>query len=122
MNTTENNKKIAEFMEHHLEHPLIDTYDPNGEDYEYDTSWDWLMVVVEKIEQTGTKDGRTFTIDVHKDNVIINQYSKYGKYHNEIIVTGGGTRIENLYNACIEFVEWWELNSEEIKTENNESN
>lgn len=61
------------------------------------------MLVAEKIEQTETKDSRTFTIDMHKDNVIINQY---GKYNNEIIVIGGDTRIENLYNACVEFVEW----------------
>src|SRR5690606_17765769 len=103
MNTTENNKLLADFLNEL-------TYNSDGQikedlkklDFHY--NWNSLMRVAQRIEQTETKDGRTFTIDMHKDNVIINQY---GKYNNEIIVTEGGTRIENLYKACIEFVEWY---------------
>lgn len=157
MDITENNKKIAEFLEwckgtyqckitnpKHPQfkikqpieevflledsHPIVeniytdlpgfhwdyDKEDENGnvvnrlkffpEDLKFHNDWNWLILVVEKIEETETKDGRTFTVDIHRDNVIINQY---GKYNNEIIVTERGTRIENLYNACIEFVEWY---------------
>ena len=111
MNTTENNKKLAEFLGWEVKHystPICDIVTPFGQltetQLKFHNDWNWIMLVAEKIEQTETKDGRTFTIDLHKDNVIINQY---GKYNNEIIVTEGGTRIENLYKACIEFVEWY---------------
>lgn len=123
MNTTENNKKIAEFLG--WETDEVEVIAPKSlevivpfetvkgffttsvfkhDELKFHNDWNWLLLVAEKIETVETKDGRTFTIDIHKDNVIINQY---GKYNNEIIVTEGGTRIENLYKACIEFVEWW---------------
>lgn len=115
MKTTEKNKLIADFMGMKAKQrgpgtPLM--YDNPTNSFkevhpsclEFDSSWDWLMQVVEKIEQTETKDGRTFTIDMHKNNVIINQY---GKYNNVIIVGWGDTRIESLYNACVEFVKWY---------------
>lgn len=109
MNTTENNKLLDKFLQ--KEDNIISIrnyrgveidreYNPNS----YHNDWNLLLEAVEKIESLETKDGETFTIDMHKDNVIINQY---GKYNNEIIVTEGGTRIENLYKACIEFVKWY---------------
>src|SRR5690606_9199971 len=105
MNTTENNKKLAEFLGLTIITDGISYFDKYFKHLkDYDKYWNSLMEVAEKIETVETKDGRTFTIDIHKDNVIINQY---GKYNNEIIVTEGGTRIENLYKACIEFVEWY---------------
>ena len=47
METTENNKLITEFMDG--KHPLAKvTHEAH---HNYDTSWDWLMPVVEKIEE-----------------------------------------------------------------------
>ena len=69
----------------------------------FHNSWDWLMGVVEKIENIETKDGRTFTIDMHRDSVLI---FEYGTHTNEVVFTEGKGRLENLYNACVEFVEW----------------
>lgn len=128
MNTTENNKKLAEFIEankgiktlfylpqfgqYQNSYGQIDYVEVfREEELKFHNDYNWLMKVAEKIETVETKDGKTFTIDMHKDNVIINQY---GKYNNEIIVTEGGTRIENLYRACIEFVEWWKQEQEEV--------
>ena len=122
MNTTENNKKLAEFLEW-KQYPIAgknngykvvlkEGFAPiktSAGHLQFHNDWSWLMKVAEKIEETETKDGRTFTIDMYRDSVIINQY---GKYNNEIIVSEGGTRIENLYKACIEFVEWFNNNDE----------
>lgn len=103
--TLEKNKKLAEFLGLTIITDGISYFDTHFKPLkDYDKDWNSLMEVVEKIETVETKDGRTFTIDMHKDNVIINQY---GKYNNEIIVTEGGTRLENLYNACVKFVKWW---------------
>jgi hypothetical protein len=51
MNTTENNKLIAEFMgyPYFLSDSGVDSW---GDD-EFHQSWDWLMPVVEKINETG---------------------------------------------------------------------
>lgn len=103
METTENNKIIAEFMGHHLEHPLIDWYDPNGDDYKYNSSWDWLMEVVEKIESLGNCQ-----IDIsfnwckigYKDNTIDSRdYLK------------SNSKIQAVYNACLEFIKWYNENA-----------
>lgn len=74
----------------------------------FNKKWDWLMQVAEKIESIEAEDGRAFTIDMHRDSVSI---FDYGLTTNEIVFVGGEGRFENLYNACIEFVEWWNKNN-----------
>ena len=74
----------------------------------FNKKWDWLMQVVEKIETLETKDGRTFTIDFYCNSVTI---FEYGELNDELIFTEGEGRLENLYNACVEFVEWWNKNN-----------
>lgn len=70
----------------------------------FHSDWNWLMLVVDKIESLETSNGSTFTIDFHRDSVLI---FEYGKYTNEIIHIEGLGRMQNLYNACIEFVKWY---------------
>ena len=62
------------------------------------------MNVAEQIETIETKYGRTFTIDMHRDSVLI---FDYGLTINEIVFTEGKGRLENLYNACSMFVDWY---------------
>ena len=66
--------------------------------------YSWLMLVVDKIETIETKDKRTFTIDFYRDSVLI---FEYGMHTNEIIFTEGKGRLLNLYNACVQFVKWY---------------
>lgn len=122
--TKENNKLLAEFlgwlvMERYVTptDEAITSLKLNSEFKEippytmkFHNDWNWLMLVVDKIENLETKDGRTFTIDMYRDSVLI---FEYGTHTNEIIFTEGKGRLENLYNACIQFVEW--LNKEEYQ-------
>lgn len=87
-------------------------YDYEKGNLQFDCDWNWLMEVVSNIENLETKDGRTFTIDMHRDSVLI---FEYGTHTNEIVFTEGKGRLLNLYNACVEFVEW--LNKEEYQVD-----
>ncbi len=49
MNTTENNKLIAEFMG--VDQVDIDTWLETNSNLHYHTSWDWLMPVIKKINE-----------------------------------------------------------------------
>ena len=74
---------------------------------QFDCDWNWLMLVVDKIESIEMHDGRTFTIDFYRDSVLI---FEYGLTNNELIFTEGSGRRKNLYNACVEFVKWYNEN------------
>lgn len=100
-----NNKLIAEFMD-------SITLDGNGnskEDinsFKYHKSWDWLMPVVDKIENLGNCQ-----IDISFEWCRI--CYKGGLFEidtrNHI---KANTKIEAVYFACIEFIKWY--NDEQI--------
>ncbi len=54
MNTTENNKLIAEFMG--IDQVDIDTWLETNSNLHYHTSWDWLMPVIQKSRQENRLD------------------------------------------------------------------
>lgn len=105
----ENNKLIAGFMEYKLITPemrknkkaFIFSYwqkgYPEKEDVlceekglKYHSSWDWLMPVVEKIENTFNVDSAILT--------------KSTVFNNQVIVAS--SKIEATYLAVIEFIKW----------------
>ena len=87
----ETNKIIAKFMGgYELE-----------EFEDYDTSWEWLMPVVEKIEQTN--EGCTLVIIEDERCHIVNQIGFE-------IDSVGHTKIEAVYNACLIFIKWYNKN------------
>lgn len=116
MNTQENNKMIAEFMElpkvpcnigtedgHFTEgykHPKIDVpIIPSGMQYKY--SWEWLMPVVEKIECT------TIDNDDNSDNffnVMIEVFECNINGGDICICESGNTKREATYKAVVEFI------------------
>lgn len=131
MITTENNKMLAEFMDFKstkncircgktkkyydfFAHPKfscikeeeIQIESENGwglveqdilfaEDLKFHNDWNWLMQVVEKI----------YSLDIY--------YNKYIDYNNSMFSSGKiklSTKIESVYNACVDFVIWYNEN------------
>lgn len=103
MNTTENNKIIAEFMgyidngcseEGFLINPITN-FDEEINDLRYHLDWNWLMEVVEKI---------------FKDFYKLNPCPIYLKINIEKALNE--VNIEAVYNACVEFIKWYDEQKE----------
>jgi len=109
METIEKNKMIAEFMGAKFKNcGSYETYsfdEFKTQTYtsvlQYDTKWDWLMPVVEKIESLGY----WFEIMGGAWNVV-----RIGKQQNETpIITSEiyKTKIETAYNAVVSFIQYY---------------
>ena len=100
MNTQENNKLIAEFLgkDHELNQCISAP--------QYHKSWDWLMLVVEKIE--GFQDGEDGdSMRGHLYNFRIEQHFVYildGESMDVIIEMNGESKLDATYNAVVEFI------------------
>ena len=130
MNTTENNKIIAEFMikQEPTENFCVGSIGQEVgvftgikteyfkyEDLKFHSDWNWLMEVVEKIERL--EDLERFEITNHSVNITYYQ-SKENKFilnlnhrNNGLYLMGGentvNTKIQAVYNACLEFIKWY---------------
>ena len=119
-----NNILIAEFMGYEniknpKEHPIykipqfayeindygsittVDTFSPYFDDMKFNTSFDWLMEVVEKIESLGN------------DVLITSNYIQIAYNEGEefiVIELEGNIKIFAVYNACIEIIKWYNEN------------
>ncbi len=109
MNTTENNKIIAEFMGCEFtqigKRTLVSpTPTPIGTTYIdkllYHSDWNWLMEVVEKIESL------SFIFKTHGN---ASTFVKKGVINERIWNDEftGKTKKDSVYNACLEFIEWY---------------
>jgi len=111
MENTENNKLIAEFME--LTPNMESIFDIGtkqwldnkgnyftDDELLYNTSWDWLIPVVEKIEND-LKEDKNFEF-----------YNKYileaGKERMDFLVFRSSK--EELHEAIVEFIKWYNKN------------
>lgn len=72
----------------------------NQEDLNYNESWDMLMLVVSKIREyhNGTEP---------LSDKQISQLSDLVRGLNEALTLRNEVSIMAVYNACVEFVEWW---------------
>ena len=92
LNNMNNNKLIAEFMGMEDHQEMGEYVTPN-----YNTSWDWLMRVVEKIESLGYE----FTIVESRCKVSNNtDHSVEELFHIETI----GSKFKTTYDAVIQFI------------------
>ncbi len=118
-NIVENNKLIAEFMKFEKTKQGGLYISPEGFEWErfldvenyilpnqflFHSSWDWLMKVVEKIENL-SKEGETYMFSITK-------FSARVTYKGSRIVDLpiDNTKIEAVYNACVEFIKWYNEN------------
>ena len=105
-NIVENNKLFAEFLGYSQPHP---DYPNTTYWYKKDcqpltillfhSDWNWLMEVVEKIERLG------YVFEIKITGCRINQIE-----NGSIIVLRweeDKTKIEAVYNACLEFIKWY---------------
>ena len=115
MNITENNKLLAEFLgwnkgegytkEYEFYEAWGETVDQvTLKEMKFDTDWNWLMEVVGKIESlehcqiTITKNWCRIEHAKHNSRIDSRDYSD------------DFTKILSVYNACVEFIKWHNLN------------
>ena len=118
-NIVENNKLIAEFMgldwEEVVEQCKFNLYESGHRNNEiidnpeywtcYNSSWDWLMKVVEKIESLPDEENNgAFFFEIYQDSVSI-IFSNDDYIIDLINVMGQGSRINNVYQAVVEFIQ-----------------
>ena len=120
-NITENNQLIAEFMgvfdkilstgniHSWSDAPFYYTTEDTREKVikniskysKYSKDWNWLMQVVEKIENL-SKEGETYMLSITKFSARITY-----KGSRIVDLPIDNTKIEAVYNACVEFIKWY---------------
>lgn len=122
METTESNRLIAEFMgvKMHIDADNPNNYEryvqipntscPNGyhvKEARYDSSWDWLMPVVDKIESLG------FWSEIQGG---VQAVTIFGKVNTGVDIISeddkGYTKIQSVYAAVIRFINWHNQNTQ----------
>lgn len=111
MKTQENNKLIAEFMgaDFHERSTMSAVsrqvkYQPHISELNYHTSWDWIMPVVEKIDQIGASViiGRMFCEIKYIDP--LNQSKEFQ------VRIASGVKINAINGAVLDFIQWYNEN------------
>lgn len=112
MNTTENNKLIAEFIGTDV---TVDMYFletskkyVNKNDLKFHSDWNWLMEVVEKVESlTDINSNGCFMV---LESIGFNAKFIFDDGTRILKDSKGETKIEAVYNACVEFIKFYNLN------------
>lgn len=101
MTTTENNNRLfAEFMQPSFND--FEAYDFSDEWLTVDllkfhTDWNWLMPVVEKINDLNN------VVEIHENWVRVVNNEKSDVLADIV----AGTMKESVYNACLDFIKWY---------------
>lgn len=100
MTTIEQNKLIAEFIGLKIITDGISLFDTNYRPLkQYHKDWNALMEVVERIEGLG------YSIEINKQEE--HDYQCLVVKKDILIQEFSNTKIEAVYNACIEFINWY---------------
>jgi hypothetical protein len=120
MNTTENNKLIAEFMGLKIITDGISFFDTNYKALKrYDTDWNWLMEVVEKISRIPNRNENglyAYEVCVELSPItgitIEDMYRRNfgGEEGYEKQVFYKDDFLTNTYKAVVEFIKWFNQN------------
>lgn len=83
-------------------------YTCKAQDLEYNTSWDWLMPVVEKIETMGYE----FSINGERLGEGLKHNTWIGLPNGNILEKDQwfSSKIESVYDAVIQFIQWYNQN------------
>lgn len=104
---TENNKLIAEFMGTNTKNPAFHKHGIKL--CKYDSSWDWLMPVVDKIERLGY-------VFISDSAIRIIDFNKRGPTGFLIafssLATLDQTRMNATYTSCLQFINWYNQNKD----------
>jgi len=107
MTTQDKNKLIAEFMDGEFDGREWVFNGQQHKTLKYETSWDWLMPVVEKIEKLAVDNiGEIycvimpFQIDIHGSGMVVLSKKR---------IT---TKINMVWIAIVDFIQWYNENRE----------
>jgi hypothetical protein len=123
-NITENNRLIAEFLEFQSttlgwfdneEHLINVETDNTFDDLKFHKDWNWLMVVIEKIESVKSYDRDVFgtEVKIYKDKCTIKSehYNTKGVVYSKEQYFDGirqeKSKIESTYTLCVDFIKWY---------------
>ena len=109
MNTTENNKIIAEFLEvprlQHLYTPICpetgSTLFIPGEELEYHLNWNWLMEAVDFLENRGAK------VLIGRMNCTIEYQDLFNSELKFKTSISSGVKINAVNGAVLEIIKWY---------------
>lgn len=124
MNTEEGNKLIADFMgaradtygKWFIDHKFLGY---EAKDFQYHTSWDWLMPVVEKIESIYNEHHGYFGVHISSNSCsiqgtnlhkAIEDLSGYGWVYMSDSNAILNTKIESTWYNVVEFINWHNQN------------
>lgn len=120
----ENNRIIAEFMgatltkDLQIMYPVYEGDSSYVKDLKYHLDWNWLIPVVEKIENTKIKDYSISTdITDCKTYISVYHYGEGGKWY--ILISNYNekykdfNKIQRTYQAVIEFINFYNKQKEE---------
>jgi len=93
--TKEGNKLIGDFMGKDFKDPL---------NYMYNKSWDWLMPVVEKIEDFEIDEIKAVAVDIESNECEIKDYRQFNL---SFAYYEGETKIEAVWQCVIQFIQWY---------------
>lgn len=95
-------------------HPdKIGLYGGVGLKFKYDTSWDWLMPVIEKIESLpcNKQDGEEYQFSITGDGVSITMFDDGSGVISSRANIIGQSKLEAAFEVVAEFVDWYALNN-----------
>lgn len=80
-------------------------------DTAYHSDWNWLMVVVEKIEEIALTDTATCKVHRFRVNMEYNQCHIIDTKTDDIVGEGEVGKLDSTYKAVIEFINWYNSQS-----------
>ena len=78
--------------------------------FEYHTSWDWLIPIVEKIESLNEIVSIENNSCIIVNNINTEAHEWFTTMHNKNIDSGKISKIEATYYAVVEFIKWHNKN------------